>query len=60
MDQKRVRGLVSGVFGAKFPGPLDVQTPSLPPLHAVAEIQMYLEKYRENVLARATESRNGS
>lgn len=53
-------GLVSGVFGAKFPSPLDVQTPSLPPLHAVAEIQMYLEKYRENVLARATESRNGS
>lgn len=41
-------------------GPPDIQTPSLPPLHTVAEIQMYLEEYRESVLTRATGSRNGS
>lgn len=37
-----------------------MQTSSLPPLHAMAEIQTYLEEYRESVLAHATGSRNGS
>lgn len=58
---KKKRGACFWGFFAKwFPGPLDMQTSSLLPLHAVAEIQMYLEEYRENVLAQAAGSRNRS
>lgn len=57
MDQKKAGGFF---FAEWFPGPLDMQTSSLPPLHTVAELQMFLEECRESVLARATGSRNGS